>query len=56
MEDNFARAVNLTDGLAFIYQRPMTLTLLVIGLVLILLPGYRRRRAKALQKGVAQGD
>lgn len=56
MEDNFARAVNLTDGLAFMYQRPMTLTLLVIGLLLIFLPAYRRRRAKALQKGVAQGD
>lgn len=56
MEDNFARAVNLTDGVAFMYQRPMTLTLLVIGLLLIFLPAYRRRRAKALQKGVAQGD
>lgn len=56
MEDNFARAVNLTDGLAFMYQRPMTLTLLVIGLLLIFLPAYRRRRATALQKGVAQGD
>ena len=56
MEDNFARAVNLTDGVAFMYQRPMTLTLLVIGLLLIFLPAYRRRRARALQKGVAQGD
>jgi putative tricarboxylic transport membrane protein len=56
MEDNFARAVNLTDGVAFMYQRPMTLSLLVIGLLLIFLPAYRRRRAKALQKGVAQGD
>jgi putative tricarboxylic transport membrane protein len=56
MEDNFARAVNLTDGAAFMYQRPMTLALLVIGLLLIFLPAYRRRRARALQKGVAQGD
>jgi hypothetical protein len=24
MEDNFARAVNLTDGVAFMYQRPMS--------------------------------
>ena len=56
MEDNFARAVNLTDGASFMYQRPMTLTLLVIGLLLIFLPAYRRRRARALQKGVAQGD
>lgn len=56
MEDNFARAVNLTDGVDFMYQRPMTLALLVIGLLLIFLPAYRRRRAQALQKGVAQGD
>ena len=56
MEDNFARAVNLTDGVSFMYQRPMTLTLLVIGMLLIFMPAYRRRRARALRKGVAQGD
>jgi putative tricarboxylic transport membrane protein len=56
MEDNFARAVILTDGLAFMYQRPMTLTLLVIGMLMIFMPAYRRRRARALKKGVAQGD
>ncbi len=56
MEDNFARAVNLTDGVAFMYQRPMTLALLVFGMLLIFMPAYRRRRALALQKGVAQGD
>jgi putative tricarboxylic transport membrane protein len=56
LENNFARAVNLTDGVAFMYERPMTLALLVIGMALIFLPAYRRRRAKALQKGVAQGD
>jgi putative tricarboxylic transport membrane protein len=56
MEDNFARAVNLTDGIGFMYQRPMTLVLLIIGLSLIFLPAYRRRRARALQEGVAQGD
>ncbi len=56
LEDNFARAVNLTDGIAFMYERPMTLALLVIGGALIFLPAYRRRRAKALRDGVAQGD
>ena len=55
LENNFARAVNLTDGIGFMYDRPMTLGLLVIGMLLIFLPAYRRR-AKALQKGVAQGD
>ncbi|MCP3871436.1 MAG: tripartite tricarboxylate transporter permease [Gammaproteobacteria bacterium] len=56
MENNFARAVNLTDGIAFMYERPMTLALLIIGVLLIVLPAYRRRRARDLQKGVAQGD
>jgi putative tricarboxylic transport membrane protein len=56
MENNFARAVNLTDGIAFMYERPMTLALLIIGLLLIFLPAYRRRRARDLQKGVAPGD
>jgi putative tricarboxylic transport membrane protein len=56
MENNFARAVNLTDGVSFMYERPMTLALLIIGLLLIFLPAYRRRRARDLQKGVAPGD
>jgi len=56
MENNFARAVNLTDGVEFMYQRPMTLGPLLIGFLLIFLPAYRRRRAKALKDGVAQGD
>ena len=56
LENNFARAVNLTDGIGFMYQRPMTLALLIIAGALIILPAYRRRRARALQKGVAQGD
>ncbi|MEM1047527.1 MAG: tripartite tricarboxylate transporter permease [Pseudomonadota bacterium] len=56
LEDNFARAVNLTDGISFMYERPMTLALLLFGAVLIFLPAYRRRRAKALKQGVAQGD
>lgn len=56
MENNFARAVNLTDGISFMWERPMTLTMLVIGAALIVLPAYRRRRAKALASGVAQGD
>lgn len=56
LENNFARSVNLTDGIEFMYTRPMTLSLLIIGLVLIFLPAYRRRRALALKKGVAHGD
>jgi putative tricarboxylic transport membrane protein len=56
MENNFARSVNLTDGIAFMYERPMTLCLLIFGMLLIFVPAYRRYRAKALQQGVALGD
>jgi len=56
LENNFARAVNLTDGVGFMVERPMTLALLIFGAILIILPAYRRRRALALQKGVAPGD
>jgi putative tricarboxylic transport membrane protein len=56
MENNFARSVNLADGVSFMYERPMTLGLLTFGLLLIFVPAYRRRRASALQQGVAPGD
>ncbi|MBT4889944.1 MAG: tripartite tricarboxylate transporter permease [Rhodospirillales bacterium] len=49
MEDNFARAVNLTDGIDFMYERPMTLVLLLIGLAMIAVPIYRRRWKKPSQ-------
>ena len=56
MEDNFARAVNISDGVSFMWERPMTLAMLVVGTLLIVLPAYRRRRAAARAKGVAEGD
>jgi putative tricarboxylic transport membrane protein len=56
LEDNFARAVNLSDGINFMFQRPMTLTLLLIGLAMIIMPAYRSRRARLLKKGVAHED
>ncbi|MEO0342876.1 MAG: tripartite tricarboxylate transporter permease [Pseudomonadota bacterium] len=56
MEDNFARSMQLYDGAGFILERPMTMGLLAIAVLLIFLPSYRARRAKALQDGVAQGD
>jgi putative tricarboxylic transport membrane protein len=62
LEDNFARAVNITDGVSFMWERPGTLALLIIGVGLIVLPIWRRRRAfareraLARQKGVADGS
>lgn len=49
LEDNFARAMQLYDGFSFIWERPMTLGLLVLAGVLVFLPSLRawaaRRRA-----------
>jgi len=56
MEDNFARSMQLYDGVSFIWERPMTLGLLVIAALLVLLPSYRARRARARAAGVADGD
>ncbi|MEL6773580.1 MAG: tripartite tricarboxylate transporter permease [Pseudomonadota bacterium] len=56
LEDNFARSMQLYDGLGFILERPMTLGLLVVALLLVLLPSYRARRARLRAAGTADGD
>ena len=56
LEDNFARSMQLYDGVGFILDRPMTLGLLVIAILLVVIPSYRARRAKARQRGIADGD
>ncbi len=56
MENNFSRSMQLYDGPSFIWERPMTLGLLVIAALLVVLPSYRKRRARARQEGVAEGD
>ena len=56
MEDNFSRSMQLYDGVSFIWERPMTLALLVIAAILIVLPSYRARKARIRAKGVADGS
>ncbi len=56
LEDNFSRSMQLYDGISFILERPMTLGLLVIAGLLVVVPSYRAYRARARQKGVADGD
>ena len=56
MEDNFSRSANIADGVSFLWERPMTLGMLLFAVLLILLPGYRNRRARLRAKGVADGD
>ena len=50
MEDNFARSMQLYGGLSFIWERPMTLGILIVAVLLVLLPGIRALRLRA--KGV----
>jgi putative tricarboxylic transport membrane protein len=56
LENNFARSMQLYDGISFIWERPMTLGLLIIAAILIVLPSYRARRARIRASGVADGD
>ena len=56
LEDNFSRSMQLYDGFGFILERPMTLGLLALALILVVLPIYRVRRARLLSKGAADGD
>ena len=56
LEDNFARSMQLYDGIAFISQRPMTMVLLGIAISLVLLPSLRAKRAKIRSEGIAEGD
>ena len=56
LEDNFARSMQLYDGIGFVMERPMTMGLLAIAALLIILPSYRARRARARAEGAADGD
>ena len=56
LEDNFARSMQLYDGVAFITARPMTMVLLALAVLLILLPNIRSKQAKIKANGVADGD
>ena len=56
LEDNFSRSMQLYEGMSFIWERPMTTGLLAIAVILVFLPSFRARRAKARAEGVADGD
>ncbi|MGI9436960.1 MAG: tripartite tricarboxylate transporter permease, partial [Geminicoccaceae bacterium] len=54
MENNFARSANLADGVSFMWERPMTLGLLILAILLVLLPTLRARRIAARTKGMPE--
>ena len=56
LENNFSRSMNLYDGIGFVVERPITLGLLGVAVLLIVLPSYRSRRARLRAEGVADGD
>ena len=56
LENNFSRAMQLYDGVSFIWERPITLALLALAVILVVLPSYRQRRALKRAEGVADGD
>jgi putative tricarboxylic transport membrane protein len=56
LEDNFARSMQLYNGIGFVAERPMTMGLLLLAVILVILPGYRARRARLRAEGVADGD
>ncbi len=53
LENNFSRAMLNADGISFLWERPGTLALVLLGLFLVLLPYLRRFREP---KQVALGD
>ena len=56
LEDNFSRSMQLYDGVGFIFERPMTLGLIILAMVLIILPSLRSRFSKKISSDVAEGD
>ena len=45
-EDNFGRAIRNANGIQFIWERPMTLALVIATLAFILVPLYRDWRSR----------
>ena len=48
--------MQLYDGVGFIFERPMTLGLIILAMVLIVLPSLRSRFSKKIGGDVAEGD
>ena len=56
LEDNFSRSMQLYDGFSFVLERPMTMGLLALAVLLVALPSYRAQRARLRSQGIADGD
>jgi putative tricarboxylic transport membrane protein len=54
LENNFSRCIQLYDGYSFLWERPMTIVLLVLALILVFLPWMRAQRQR-LKKELKPG-
>ncbi|KZL13087.1 MULTISPECIES: tripartite tricarboxylate transporter permease [Pseudovibrio] len=56
LEDNFSRSMQLYDGIGFIMERPMTMGLLALAVILVVLPTIRARRVRKQELEAAESD
>lgn len=56
MEDNFSRAMQLYRGPSFLWERPMTLALLVLAAILLVLPSWSSWRERKRKIDTSMGD
>ncbi|EEA93525.1 tripartite tricarboxylate transporter permease [Pseudovibrio sp. JE062] len=56
LEDNFSRSMQLYDGIGFILERPMTMGLLALAVILVVLPTIRARRVRKQELQAAESD
>ncbi|WP_063319910.1 tripartite tricarboxylate transporter permease [Pseudovibrio sp. Ad13] len=56
LEDNFSRSMQLYDGIRFIMERPMTMGLLALAVILVVLPTIRARRVRKQELEAAESD
>ncbi|WP_109315300.1 tripartite tricarboxylate transporter permease [Pseudovibrio ascidiaceicola] len=56
LEDNFSRSMQLYDGIGFIIERPMTMGLLALAVILVVLPTIRARRVRKQELEAAESD
>tara|TARA_A100001011_G_C14297975_1_gene839373 strand:+ start:491 stop:664 length:174 start_codon:yes stop_codon:yes gene_type:complete len=53
---NYLPAMNLTDGVSFMWERPMTTALILFSFILIFLPTIRGKLSEWKNRGAADGD
>ncbi|KZL17906.1 Tripartite tricarboxylate transporter TctA family protein [Pseudovibrio axinellae] len=56
LEDNFSRSMQLYDGIRFIVERPMTMGLLALAVILVALPTFRARLVRKKELQAAESD